>query len=92
MGRVLTAKDKAFQREKERLKKQAETYRQLVIARDDQLYEKEKKIAELEQKIAILNEQIEKHFKMTPEEFAEHINKDMRSIEVLEFLMKLKGE
>lgn len=92
MGRVLTAKDKAFQKERERLKKQAETYRQLVIARDDQLYEKEKKIAELEQKIAILNEQIEKHFKMTPEEFAEHINKDMRGVEAVEFLMKLKGE
>ncbi len=91
MGRQLSAKDKAFQRERERLMKQAETYRQLVITRDRQLYEKEQKIAELELKIATLNEQIEKHFKMTPDEFAEHINKDMRGTEAIEFLMKMSN-
>ena len=43
MPRVMSAKDKAFQKEKQRLMKQAETYRQLVITRDSQLYEKDKK-------------------------------------------------
>ena len=38
MPRIMSAKDKAFQKEKQCLMKQAETYRQLVITRDSQLY------------------------------------------------------
>ena len=86
MPRVMSAKDKAFQKEKQRLMKQAETYRQLVISRDSQLYEKDKKIEELEKKIAELHTQIEEHFHMTPEQFDEHIHKDMRGVEAVEFL------
>ena len=86
MARTLSAKDKAFQQERQRLMKQAETYRQLVITRDGQLYEKDKKIEELEKKIAELHTQIEKHFHMTPEQFDEHIHKDMRGVEAIEFL------
>ena len=86
MARTLSAKDKAFQQEKQRLMKQAETYRQLVITRDSQLYEKDKKIEELERKIAELHTQIEEHFHMTPEQFDEHIHKDMRGVEAVEFL------
>ena len=86
MARILSAKDKAFQQEKQRLMKQAETYRQLVITRDGQLYEKDKKIEELERKIAELHTQIEEHFHMTPEQFDEHIHKDMRGVEAVEFL------
>ena len=86
MPRVMSAKDKAFQKEKQRLMKQAETYRQLVITRDSQLYEKDKKIEELEKKIAELHTQIEEHFHMTPEQFDEHIHKDMRGVEAVEFL------
>ena len=86
MTRTLSAKDKAFQQERQRLMKQAETYRQLVITRDSQLYEKDKKIEELEKKIAELHTQIEEHFNMTPEQFDEHIHKDMRGVEAVEFL------
>lgn len=86
MSRVLSAKDKAFQQERQRLMKQAETYRQLVITRDGQLYEKDKKIEELEKKIAELHKQIEDHFHMTPEQFDEHIHKDMRGVEAIEYL------
>ena len=86
MPRVMSAKDKAFQKEKQLLMKQAETYRQLVITRDSQLYEKDKKIEELEKKIAELHTQIEEHFHMTPEQFDEHIHKDMRGVEAVEFL------
>lgn len=86
MPKVMSAKDKAFQKEKQRLMKQAETYRQLVITRDSQLYEKDKKIEELEKKIAELHKQIEEHFHMTPEQFDEHIHKDMRGVEAVEFL------
>ena len=86
MARTLSAKDKAFQQEKQRLMKQAETYRQLVITRDGQLYEKNKKIEELERKIAELHTQIEEHFHMTSEQFDEHIHKDMRGVEAVEFL------
>ena len=91
MARTLSAKDKAFQQERQRLMKQAETYRQLVITRDGQLYEKDKKIEELEKKIAELHKQIEEHFHMTPEQFDEHIHKDMRGVEAIEFLKAMTG-
>ena len=91
MGRVLSAKDKAFQEERQRLMKQAESYRQLVITRDGQLYEKDKKIEELEKKIADLYTQIEEHLRMTPEQFDEHIHKDIRGIEAVEFLKAMTG-
>ena len=91
MPRVMSAKDKAFQQERQRLMKQAENYRQLVIARDGQLYERDKKIEELEKKIAELHKQIEEHFHMTPEQFDEHIHKDMRGVEAVEFLKAMTG-
>ena len=91
MPRVMSAKDKAFQKEKQRLMKQTETYRQLVITRDNQLYEKDKKIEELEKKITELHNQIEEHFHMTPEQFDKHIHKDMRGIEAVEFLKAMTG-
>ena len=91
MPRVMSAKDKAFQQERQRLMKQAENYRQLVITRDGQLYEKDKKIEELEKKIAELHKQIEEHFHMTPEQFDEHIHKDMRGVEAIEFLKAMTG-
>ena len=86
MPRIMFAKDKAFQQERQRLMKQAETYRQLVITRDNQLYKKDKKIDELKKKIAELHKQIEEHFHMTPEQFDENIHKDMRGVEAIEFL------
>lgn len=86
MGRPLSAKDKAFQAEKMRLMKEAEKWRQMVIERDIQLSNAEKKIAALEGTIVRLNEKIEEHFHMTPEQFDEHIHKDMRGVEAIEFL------
>ena len=56
--RQLSAKDKAFQEERMRLMKQAETYRQLVITRDGQLYEAEKEIKKLKEDIALLESKI----------------------------------
>ena len=91
MGRILSAKDKAFQEERMRLMKEAEKWRQLVIIRDGQLYEKDKKIAELEEKVSDLHKQIEEHFHMTPEQFDEHIHKDMRGVEAIEFLKAMTG-
>ena len=91
MPRVMSAKDKAFQKERQHLIKQAETYRQLVITRDNQLYEKDKKIEELEKKITELHNQIEEHFHMTSEQFDEHIHKDMRGVEAIEFLKAMTG-
>lgn len=91
MPRAMSAKDKAFQQERQRLMKQAETYRQLVITRDGQLYEKDKKIEELEKKITELHTQIKEHFHMTPEQFDEHIHKDMRGVEAIDFLKAMTG-
>ena len=91
MGRLLSAKDKTFQEERQRLMKQAESYRQLVITRYGQLYEKDKKIAELEKKVSDLYTQIEEHLRMTPEQFDEHIHKDMHGIEAIEYLRAMTG-
>lgn len=71
--------------------REAERYRQLVITRDGQLYERDKKIEELEKTIETLHIQIQEHLKMTPEEFAEHLNRDMRGIEAIEFLKSMTG-
>ena len=85
----MSAKDKAFQAERQRLMKEAEKWRKMVIERDQQLYQRDKKIIELEAKIKELHQQIEDHLNMTPEQFNEHINKDMRGIEVVEFLRSM---
>lgn len=91
MKRKLSAKDKAFQEERMRLMKETETFRQLVITRDKQLYERDKKIEELEKTNKLLEEKIQEHFNMTPAEFTEHINQDMRGIEAIEFLKSMTG-
>ena len=38
-----------------------------------------------------LHKQIEDHFHMTPEQFAEHANRDMRGVEAIEFLKHITG-
>ena len=38
-----------------------------------------------------LHREIKDHYDMTPEEFAEHINKDMRGIEAIEYLRAMTG-
>ncbi len=91
MGRILSAKDKAFQQERLRLMKETEKFRQLVIVRDEQLYEKEQKIIELEKTIEMLHTQIQEHFHMTPEQFDEHIHRDMRGVEAIEYLRAMTG-
>lgn len=87
--KYMSAKDKAFQAERQRLMKESEKWRKIVIERDQQLYERDKKIAELESKIEELYQQIEDHLNMTPEQFDEHIHKDMRGIEAVEFLRSM---
>lgn len=91
MPRVMSAKDKAFQKEREHLKKQISYWRDMVVEKNIQLSKDELKIMELEQQIAELHKQIEDHFHMTPEQFDEHIHKDMRGVEAVEFLKAMTG-
>jgi uncharacterized protein with PIN domain len=91
MSKILSAKDKAFQQERQRLIKQAESYRRLVITRDDQLYEKDKRIDELEKKVADLRKQIEEHFHMSAEEFAAHVAREKKTHQAFEVLFSLRG-
>ena len=91
MGRQLSAKDKAFQKEREHLKKQISYWRDMVVEKNIQLSKDELKIMELEQQIADLHKQIEEHFHMTPEQFDEHIHRDMRGVEAIEFLKAMTG-
>ena len=91
MGRILSAKDKAFQQERQRLMKQISYWRDMVIEKNIQLSKDELKIMELEQQIVELHKQIEEHFHMTPEQFDEHIHKDMRGVEAIEYLRSMTG-
>jgi protoporphyrinogen oxidase len=91
MAKELSAKDKAFQKERQRLMKQAESYRQLVITRDGQLYEKDKKIEELESIINTLTKEIESHFNMSAEEFAAHVSREKKANQAFEMLFSLSG-
>ena len=91
MARQLSAKDKAFQKEKEQLKKQISYWRDMVVEKNIQLSKNECYIMELEQTIADLHKQIQEHLKMTPEEFTEHLNKDMRGVEAIELLRAMTG-
>ena len=84
--KVQSAKDKAFNEERLHLMKEAEKWRHMVIERDQQLSEAEKRIKALEAQNAALYKQIEEHLHMTPEQFDEHIHRDMRGIEAIEFL------
>ena len=91
MGRQLSAKDKAFHKEREHLKKQISYWRDMVVEKNIQLSKDELKIMELEQQIANLHKQIEEHFHMTPEQFDEHIHRDMRGVEAIEYLRAMTG-
>ena len=91
MARHLSAKDKAFQEERMRLMKEAEKWRHMVIERDRQLTEAERQIKTLEAKNTALYKQVEEHLRMTPEQFDEHIHKDMRGVEAVEFLKATMG-
>lgn len=63
----------------------------MVVEKNIQLSKNELKIMELEQQITNLHKQIEEHFHMTPEQFDEHIHKDMRGMEAIEYLRAMTG-
>lgn len=89
MGRPLSAKDKVFQMEKQRLNKQIESWRQLAEARNELIAAKDEKIKALEDLIAELQHQIEVHFNMSAEEFTEHVAREKKCSESLNTLMSL---
>lgn len=86
MARQLSAKDKAFQEKMMKERKNTEMWRSACATKDKEIAELKQQNIKLEQTIAMLNKQIEDHFHMTPEEFNEHIRKDMRGVEAVEFL------
>ena len=88
MGRVLSAKDKAFQEKMMKERKNTDMWRSACSIKDKKIAELKQRNIKLEQQIAELHKQIEDHFHMTPEQFDEHIHKDMRGIEAIEFLRK----
>lgn len=89
MGRPLSAKDKAFQMEKQRLNKQIASWRQLAEARNEMIAAQEKKIKALEDLVAELQHQIEVHFNMSAEEFTEHVVREKKCSESLNTLISL---
>lgn len=89
MGRPLSAKDKVFQMEKQRLNKQIESWRQLAEARNELIAAKDEKIKALEDLIAELQHQIEVHFNMSAEEFTDHVAREKKCSESLNTLMSL---
>ena len=86
MGRILSAKDKAFQEKMMKERRNTDMWRSACSIKDKEIAELKQRNIKLEQTIADLHKQIEEHFHMTPEQFNEHIHKDMRGIEAVEFL------
>ena len=92
MGRVLSAKDKAFQEKMMKERRNTDMWRSACSIKDKEIAELKQRNMKLEQQIAELHKQIEDHFNMTPEQFDEHIHKDMRGVEAVEFLRKMSSQ
>lgn len=88
MGKYIpTAKDKAFQKERMRLMKEAENWRQMVIARDGQLSEAERQIKELKEIVSMYEKQIG----VSPEELKSHMERTKRLSDTFSFLTSMGG-
>jgi hypothetical protein len=91
MGRQLSAKDKAFQEKMMKERRNTDMWRSTCSIKDKEIAELKQRNIKLEQTIAELHKQIKEHFHMTPEQFDEHIHKDMRGIEAIEYLRAMTG-
>lgn len=89
MPYIKTAKDKAWDKERLRLMKEAENWRKLVIERDKQLYEKENEIKALTCRITDLEAAIGKltDDTMTPDEIIKKMNKNAELADTMKFLV-----
>ena len=89
MPYIKTAKDKAWDKERLRLMKEAEKWRKMVIERDKQLYEKENEIKALTSRIADLEVAIGKltDGNATPDEIIKKMNKNAELADSLKFLV-----
>ena len=89
MAYIKTAKDKAWDKERLRLMKEAEKWRQMVIKRDRELYEKENEIKELTCRITDLEAAIDKltDGNATPDEIIKKMNKNAELADSLKFLV-----
>ena len=89
MAYIKTAKDKAWDKERLRLMKEAENWRKLVIERDRQLYEKENEIKALTSRIADLEMAIGKltDGNATPDEIIKKINKNAELADTMKFFV-----
>lgn len=92
MGRVLSAKDKAFQAKMMKERRNTDMWRAACSIKDKEIAELKQRNMKLEQTIAELHKQIEDHFHMTPEQFNEHTHQDMRGVEAVEFLRKMSSQ
>lgn len=89
MAYIKTAKDKAWDKERLRLMKEAENWRQMVIKRDNELYEKENEIKALNCRIADLEAAINKltDGSATPDEIIKKINKNAELADTMKFFV-----
>ena len=91
MGKQLSAKNKAFQKKMIKERRNTDIWRTACSIKDKEIAELKQRNIKLEQQIAELHKQIKEHFHMTAEQFDEHIHKDMRGIEAVEFLKATMG-
>lgn len=89
MPYIKTAKDKAWDKERLRLMKEAEKWRKMVIERDRQLYEKENEIKALTSRITDLETAIGKltDGNATPDEIIKKINKNAELADTMKFFV-----
>lgn len=89
MPYIKTAKDKAWDKERLRLMKEAEKWRKMVIERDKQLCEKDKEIEALTCRITDLEAAISKltEGNATPDEIIKKINKNAELADTMKFFV-----
>ena len=91
MAKELSAKDKAFQEEKMKLRRQADMWRSAYTLEQQRVTELEKQINQLNATINTLTKEIESHFNMSVEEFAAHVSREKKANQALEMLFSLRG-
>lgn len=91
MSYQMTAKDKAFQQEKQKLRKEAERWQQAYFEAAKEVDTLDARIVELTNEIALLNKIIEEKCGVDPEDLKAHMERTEKLSDMLSFLTKMGG-
>lgn len=91
MAYQMSAKDKAFLQEKQKLRKEAERWRQAYFEATREVNTLNARIVELTDEIVLLNKIIEEKCGIDPEDLKAHMERTEKLSDMLSFLTKMGG-